>query len=286
MMDMRERKYIKFRVDMYDDTKFKIIDRMPKRDLIHYVWSRIVVLAGKVNQDGDLYMSRNIPYTVDTLAIEFNRDIDEIKTALDVLMELEMIELAENKIYRVKNFAKHQNIKVKEKVEIKEKENEINNAENNKIEKDETKMDSEIEESLKNRISTEEKEEADIKANKNDEMSDMNFFKIDSNSENKSGNENKFDNENNVNPDKNDKNHISQHNNSPVILEMKKNQDSDKKNKKIKKKKIRDDIIELNENNELMNVVEEEKEEDFLCWITEGDIKPKEGERIISEWAF
>jgi len=46
---MRERKYIKFRVDMFEDTKFKIIDRRPERDLIHYVWSRIVVLAGKVN---------------------------------------------------------------------------------------------------------------------------------------------------------------------------------------------------------------------------------------------
>jgi|GEM_PF-4901950 len=32
---MRERKCIKFRVDMYDDTKFKIIDRMEKRDLIN-----------------------------------------------------------------------------------------------------------------------------------------------------------------------------------------------------------------------------------------------------------
>lgn len=28
---MRERKYVKFRVDMYDDTKFKIIDMKPER---------------------------------------------------------------------------------------------------------------------------------------------------------------------------------------------------------------------------------------------------------------
>lgn len=33
-MSMRERKYVKFRVDMYEDAKFKIIDRMPKRDLV------------------------------------------------------------------------------------------------------------------------------------------------------------------------------------------------------------------------------------------------------------
>ncbi|NRV89231.1 putative phage replisome organizer [Clostridium beijerinckii] len=115
---MRERKYVKFRVDMYEDTKFKIIDRMRNRDLIHYVWNRVVVLAGKVNQEGELYMSRNIPYTVETLSIEFNRDISEVKSALDVLINLEMIEIVDNNIYKVKNFVKHQNIKVKEKMKL------------------------------------------------------------------------------------------------------------------------------------------------------------------------
>ena len=88
---MRERKYIKFRADMYDDTKFKIIDMKPERDLIHYAWTRAVTLAGKVNLEGDLYMSKNIPYTTETLAIEFNRSEEQIKLALGVLIELEML---------------------------------------------------------------------------------------------------------------------------------------------------------------------------------------------------
>ena len=112
---MRERKYVKFRVNMYNDTKFKIIDMKPERDVIHYVWNRIVLLAGKVNLEGDLYFSKSIPYTIETLAIEFNRDITQVKLALDLLIELEMIELSEYKVYRVKNFAKHQGIKVEEK---------------------------------------------------------------------------------------------------------------------------------------------------------------------------
>ena len=112
---MRERRYVKLRVDMYDDTKSKIIDRRPERDLIHYILNRVIVLAGKCDQEGDLYMSRNIPYTVETLSIEFNRGIEEVKLALDLLMELQIVELTEDCVYRVKNFAKHQNIKVKEK---------------------------------------------------------------------------------------------------------------------------------------------------------------------------
>jgi predicted phage replisome organizer len=129
MINMRERKYIKFRSDMYEDTKFKIIDMKPERDLVHYVWTRFVTLAGKVNLEGDLYMSRNLPYTIETLAIEFNRSEDQIKLSLEVFLELEMIELIDGRIYRVKNFAKHQNIKVKEKVNSKDKELDIKNTE-------------------------------------------------------------------------------------------------------------------------------------------------------------
>ncbi|OOM81895.1 hypothetical protein CLPUN_07570 [Clostridium puniceum] len=115
---MKERKFVKLRTDMYEDTKFKIIDTMNERDIIHYIWTRIITLAGKVNLEGNLYLSRNIPYTMETLAIEFNRDIIQVKSALNALIELEMIELVQDKIYRVKNFAKHQNIKTKEKTEI------------------------------------------------------------------------------------------------------------------------------------------------------------------------
>jgi len=126
---MRERKFVKFRIDMYEDTKSKIIDMKPERDLIHYVWNRFVILAGKVNLEGNLYMSKNIPYTVETLAIEFNRGTYQVKLALDVLMELEMIELTRNNVYRVKNFAKHQNIKVKEESKSNNKEENIKNNE-------------------------------------------------------------------------------------------------------------------------------------------------------------
>ena len=128
---MKERKYVKFRVDMFDDTKFKIIDMKPERDLIHYIWTRLVTLAGKVNLEGDLYISKNILYTIETLAIEFNRDPYQIKLALDVLMELEMIELTEDNIYRVKNFAKHQNIKVKEKIKAEDKQGDVDKEINN-----------------------------------------------------------------------------------------------------------------------------------------------------------
>jgi predicted phage replisome organizer len=122
---MRERKFVKLRVDMYEDTKFKIIDKMPERDVIHYVWARLLALCGKVNLNGELYMSKNIPYTIETLAIEFNREAAEVRLALGTFIKLEMVELRADGVYIVKNFVKHQNIKVEKtpKTAVKASEN-------------------------------------------------------------------------------------------------------------------------------------------------------------------
>ncbi|WP_278330941.1 phage replisome organizer N-terminal domain-containing protein [Clostridium beijerinckii] len=132
------------------------------------MWTRVVILAGKVNREGDLFMSKNIPYTIETLSIEFNRDIDQVELALNVLMELEMIEVTEHKVYRVKNFAKHQNIKVKEKVES----NKISNSA--EIEKEEAINEAiKSEENLKNgsQIAVSEDISAGSKVGENDAKS-------------------------------------------------------------------------------------------------------------------
>ncbi|WP_160687500.1 phage replisome organizer N-terminal domain-containing protein [Clostridium sp. C2-6-12] len=126
---MKERRYIKLRTDMYEDTKFKIIDMKPERDMIHYVWTRLLTLAAKVNLGGDLFMSRNLPYTIDTLAIEVSRSKEQVKLALEVFIELEMIELINGNIYKVKNFAKHQNIKETEKNNTEDKESNLKKEE-------------------------------------------------------------------------------------------------------------------------------------------------------------
>ena len=127
---MIERRYVKFKLDIYDDTKTKIIDQRPERDFIHYFFARSIILAGKSDCEGELYMAKDIPYTIETLAIEFNRDAELVKLALEVLIELKMIEVTEDNIYKVKSFAKHQNIKAK--VENKERgKEEANVSENN-----------------------------------------------------------------------------------------------------------------------------------------------------------
>ena len=58
---MKELRSVKFNVGMYDDIKLKMIDAMKGRDLIHYCLARFIVLAGKVNMDGYLFINENMP---------------------------------------------------------------------------------------------------------------------------------------------------------------------------------------------------------------------------------
>lgn len=286
---MRERKFVKFRVDMYSDTKSKIIDMKPERDLIHYVWARVIVLAGKVNLEGDLYMSKKLPYTIETLAIEFNRDVEQIKLALDVLMELEMIDLGENNVYRVTNFAKHQNIKTKEKSVVKDKEENVKIAEIQVREKIENKG-GQVKEKTENKMFESEDKRLQNKVSQNKEGQKKSI----KNEENARGKEsgdletvNKDNNkiDNNVSNEESSFKEIEKdegrtaiikvesdfQEKSPILLET-------RKNRKGNKKKKKDDIFEI---------TDEEIEDNRLFWISDGDTIPLgEGESVVGEWSF
>jgi predicted phage replisome organizer len=250
MMVMKERKYVKLRSDMYEDTKFKIIDIKPERDTIHYIWTRFLTLAAKVNLAGDLFMSRNIPYTIEILAIELNRSEDQIKLAIDVFLELEMIELIEGRIYRVKNFAKHQNIKIEEKAKSEDKEINVKNIE-----------------------ATTEGVTINEGCDKEDKDSENNVAenkKITTISEDKKALES---NNSGINKGTNLGRELSDNtskNNITIPFEEKKNK------KSITKKKIE----------EVSKIADEGGEEDEMFCFREGEFIPGEGEEVIASWTF
>ena len=113
---MAEAKWIKVAIDMFNDPKLKIINSMEEKDLINYIWMRSLLLAGQSNMNGCLYINESMPYTMKTLAIEFDRTFQEVKLAFKVLRKLEMLEVTEDRIFRVKNWAKHQNVDELEKL--------------------------------------------------------------------------------------------------------------------------------------------------------------------------
>ena len=275
-MKMRERRYVKFKLDIYDDTKTKIIDQRLERDFIHYFFARSIILAAKSDCEGKLYMAKDIPYTIETLAIEFGRDTALIKLALDLLIELKMIEVTEDNIYRVKNFVKHQNIKVKEDAKANHKEY-ANDSERNKgmERKDiidvtasnkevEIKEDEQVEESIREKINIQEeckKQNNEIQEKNEDQEitrdnrrstdiagANMGEAKINTKQENTKSN--------------------SEQDNL-VVLEMK-----DNKKSKKKKKGESDLVTEL--------AVEETEDDQPILLFSEGDMPPLvEGERLV-----
>ena len=106
---MGKKKFVKIATDMYDDTKFKIIDTMAERDTINYVWTRILTLCGKINDpEGKLYVTKNMPYTVEILAVEFNRSFEQIENAINVFIDLNMVSKDSNGALKINNWCKYQ----------------------------------------------------------------------------------------------------------------------------------------------------------------------------------
>ncbi|MDS0527423.1 phage replisome organizer N-terminal domain-containing protein [Clostridium sp. SHJSY1] len=115
MKNLGDVKWIKLNLNMYDDEKMKLIDAMPEKDTIHYVWSRLLVQAGKINDHGYIYLSKGNPYTEEMLSIIFSRTVEAIKIALSTLKSYGMIQFDEKNIIKITNWEKHQNVEGMEK---------------------------------------------------------------------------------------------------------------------------------------------------------------------------
>lgn len=72
---MADVKWIKIAVDMFDNRKIKQIGSMPEGDSLLLMWVQLLCLAGNVNDGGFIYLTKEIPYTDEMLATQFNKPI-------------------------------------------------------------------------------------------------------------------------------------------------------------------------------------------------------------------
>ncbi|MCH7321755.1 phage replisome organizer N-terminal domain-containing protein [Solibacillus sp. MA9] len=115
---MAEITWIKLKTDMFDDEKIKIIERMPEGDGILVVWVKLLAYAGKVNCSGYIMIAEDIPMNIEEMAIIFNRPLEKVRYAIQVLQRYRMIEVDENERICISNWEKHQNIDGMEKVRL------------------------------------------------------------------------------------------------------------------------------------------------------------------------
>lgn len=108
-------KWIKIQTDIFDNRKIKQIEYMPESDAILVIWIKLLCLCGKVNDNGAIYLTEEVPYTEEMLAKEFGKDISVIRLALKTFEMFGMLEVVDN-IYCISNWEKYQNIEGMEKI--------------------------------------------------------------------------------------------------------------------------------------------------------------------------
>jgi len=128
---MGEVKWIRITTNMFEDEKIKLIDAMPERDTIHYIWIRLLVQAGKTNANGFIFLTENIPYTEEMLSTIFNRPINSIRLALKTLQGFGMIKMESN-FLEIVNWNKHQNIEGLDKIKRQNRERQLKFRNKNK----------------------------------------------------------------------------------------------------------------------------------------------------------
>lgn len=104
---MADIKWIKLTVNVFDDEKFDAIKVLPDSNDIQLAWVKLLCLAGTINENGFLVLTREIPYTDDMLAKRFSMDIGVVQRAMKIFQTLDMVEVVDN-VYMVSNWLKYQ----------------------------------------------------------------------------------------------------------------------------------------------------------------------------------
>lgn len=102
--------FIKLDINIMDDTKMKLIFKMPEGDKIFRVWIGLLCLGMKSGRPGVLEISDGIPFNDEMLATQFNIELNIIRLGLKTFKDLKMIEVWEDGTMYIMNFEKHQQL--------------------------------------------------------------------------------------------------------------------------------------------------------------------------------
>lgn len=107
---MAEIKWIKISCDLFNDEAIRLIEQMPDGDAIIVIWLKLLITAGKINDNGFLYFRKEIPYTDEMLSTVFNRPLNTIRLALSTFERFGMIQIVTQQGIYITNWEKYQNL--------------------------------------------------------------------------------------------------------------------------------------------------------------------------------
>lgn len=129
---MADIKWIKLDTDLFNNRKIKQIKKLPEGKSMLLIWINLLCLAGSINDNGLVYFTKDIPYTEETLATEFEEDIVIVRNALNTFQRFGMLEIVENFLL-VTNWDKYQNVQSLEKIRIQTRERVAKHREKQKL---------------------------------------------------------------------------------------------------------------------------------------------------------
>lgn len=112
---MADIKWIKLATNIFDNRKIRQIEMLPEGDSIIVIWVKLMCLAGVVNDGGLVYFTRDIPYTDEMLATEFNRPLPIVRLALATFQNFGMIEIVDN-IIHLSSWEKYQSVESMDRI--------------------------------------------------------------------------------------------------------------------------------------------------------------------------
>ena len=119
-----EVKWIAIAIGLFDDEKIMLIESMPEGDTILVIWLKLLLLAGKCNDDGILILNNRMAFTDEMLATVFRRPLNTVRMALQAFEDLGMIDVIEGTV-TIPNWSKYQEVRSLEQIRA-------NNAERQK----------------------------------------------------------------------------------------------------------------------------------------------------------
>lgn len=112
---MADVKWIKISTGIFDNRKIRQIENMPDGDALVVIWLKLLILAGDVNDGGLVYFTKDIPFTDQLLATQFNRPLPTVQLALHTFQQFGMIDVIDD-VIMVSNWEKYQSIEGMEKI--------------------------------------------------------------------------------------------------------------------------------------------------------------------------
>ena len=113
---MGDIKWIKLSVDLFHNRKIRQLECMTDGDTLVLLWIKLLVLAGRLNDGGLVYITPEVGYDVESLAVELGRPAAVVQRALELFQRFRMVETDENGILFICGWEEHQNVEGMERI--------------------------------------------------------------------------------------------------------------------------------------------------------------------------